>query len=414
MRATRILWVKVGGLWPLDRGGRLRSFHIVSELSQRHHVSVLTTHGPEENPGELQAKLPRCERVTSVPYAAPKRGSARFAAALARSWCSSLPVDLWKWRVPDLRRAAARMLSVRDFDLCVADFLVAVPNLPTPWPVPTVLFEHNVEHVIWKRLSRTAPPWQRPLLELEWRKVRRFEGRACRRAKLTVAVSDADRALVSALAPGAAVCAIPTGVDTAYFAPNGAREAPARLVFTGAMDWYPNEDAILYFIDAILPSIRREVPETSLTVVGRNPSARLRAAAAAAGVQVTGTVGDVRPYVDEAAVSVVPLRVGGGTRLKIFEGLAMAKAVVSTTVGSEGLPLVAGTHFLQADDPAEFARTVVSLLRDPARRQALGAAGRRLVVERYSWAHVARQFEARCEEALAASPRDSSRGGRRP
>ena len=352
----RILWVKVGGLWPLNTGGRLRSFHIISELSQRHQMSVLTTHGAGEDPHELQAQLPRCDRVASVPHTAPKRGSARFAAALARSWFSPLPVDLRKWRVPALRRAVGHLLAARDFDLCVADFLTAVPNLPSPWPVPIVLFEHNVEHMIWKRLSRIAPPWGRALLELEWRKVRRAEAQACARSQLTIAVSEADRALLTSLAPRATVCAIPTGVDTAYFTPNGVREARARLVFTGAMDWYPNEDAILHFIDAILPSIRREIPETTLTVVGRNPSSRLRAVAVAAGVQVTGAVDDVRPHVAEGAVYVVPLRVGGGTRLKIFEGLAMAKAVVSTTVGAEGLPLVPGAHFLLADDPAEFAR----------------------------------------------------------
>jgi len=399
--AMRILWVKVGGLWPLNTGGRLRSFHIISELSQRHHVFVLTTHGPGEDPRALRAKLTQCEHVVSFPYASPKRGSARFLAALARSWFSTLPVDLRKCRIPTLRRGVAHLLAVRDFNLCVADFLLAVPNLPSPSPVPVVLFEHNVEHMIWKRLGRIAPPWQRPVLELEWRKIRRYEARACAQAKLTVAVSEADRALLASIARGTTVCAIPTGVDTTYFAPNGAGEAPGRLVFTGSMDWYPNEDAILHFIDAILPSIRHDVPETSLVVVGRNPSARLQAAATAAGVQVTGTVDDVRSYVAEAAVCVVPLRIGSGTRLKIFEALAMAKAVVSTTVGAEGLPLDSGTHLLRADDPAEFARGVVSLLRDPARRRALGTAGRQLVAERYSWAHVARQFETRCEEALA-------------
>ena len=402
----RILWVKVGGLWPLNVGGRLRSFHIIAELSRRHHVSVLTTHAPGDDPRELRAELPRCEGVASFPYTAPKRDSARFGAALARSWLSPLPVDLYKWRVPALRRGVTHLLGVHDFDLCVADFLVAVPSLPSPCPVPIVLFEHNVEHMIWKRLSRTAPPWQRALLELEWRKVRRYEAQACTQAKLTLTVSEADRALLAALAPGATVRAIPTGVDRAYFTPNGVPEAHARLVFTGAMDWYPNEDAMLYFIDAILPAIRREVPETSLTIVGRNPSTRLRAAAAAARVQVTGTVDDVRPHVAAAAVYVVPLRVGGGTRLKIFEGLAMAKAVVSTTVGAEGLPLVPRSHFLRADNPAEFSRTVVSLIRDPALRKALGAAGRQLVAERYSWRQVAREFEARCEDAVTEHGED--------
>lgn len=397
----RILWVKVGGLWPLNTGGRLRSFHIISALSQRHHVSVLTTHRPGEDPRDLRANLPRCQEVTSYPYASPKRGNARFAAALARSWFSPLPVDLWKCRIAALRRAIARVLTVHDVDLCVADFLCAVPNLPLQWPVPVVLFAHNVEHMIWKRVSKVAPPWQRLLLELEWRKVRSYEATACARARLTVTVSDTDRALLSTLAPGATVRAIPTGVDTHYFTPNGIPEAHARLVFTGSMDWYPNEDAMLYFVEAILPLIRREIPDTSLTIVGRNPSARLRALAGKAGVQVTGTVDDVRPHIAEAAIYVVPLRIGGGTRIKIFEGLAMAKAIVSTTIGAEGLPLLPDAHFLRADDPGEFARAVVSLLRDPARRRALGTAGRRLVAERYSWTSVAGEFEARCEEALA-------------
>jgi glycosyltransferase involved in cell wall biosynthesis len=396
----RILWVKVGGLWPLNLGGRLRSFNIISEISQRHAVSVLTTHGPGDDPHELRARLPRCERVVSFPYASAKRGTTRFAVALARSWFSPLPVDLWKCRLPALRQEATRLLAARDFDLCVADFLFAAANLPFPWPVPVILFEHNVEHMIWKRLSRMAPPWQRALLELEYLKVRRFEASACARAKLTIAVSDADRALLTSLAPRAAVCAIPTGVDTVYFTPNGAPETRPRLVFTGSMDWYPNEDAIRYFVGAILPSIRREIPEATLTIVGRNPSARLRAVASEAGAEVTGTVDDVRPYISEAAIYVVPLRVGGGTRLKIFEALAMGKAVVSTPVGAEGLPLVSGEHFLQADTPSEFAGAVVSLLRDPGRRKALGDAGRRLVAERYSWGYVAREFEARCEEAL--------------
>ncbi len=402
MSAVRVLWVKVGGLWPLDRGGRIRSFHTIAELSRRHRVTVLTTHGPGDDPEELIRRLPHCERVVSVPHALPKQGTRRFAAALVRSWLSPLPVDLWKCRVPALRAEVARLVSAGAVDLCVADFLAAAANVPRGGAVPVVLFEHNVEHVIWRRLAWVETrPVQRALLEVEWRKMRRGESRACAQAHLTVAVSDRDRELLAALVPGARVRAIPTGVDTAFFTRNGRPETPGALVFVGAMDWHPNEDGVLHFVEAILPRIRREAPEASLTVVGRNPTARLRAVGAGAGVRVTGTVDDVRPYVDEAAVCVVPLRVGGGTRLKIFEALAMAKPVVSTAVGAEGLPLVPGEHFLQADTPDDFAAAVVSLLRDAPRRAALGLAGRRLVEERFGWAQVAREFEARCEEVLA-------------
>jgi sugar transferase (PEP-CTERM/EpsH1 system associated) len=397
----RILWVKVGGLWPLNTGGRIRSFHIISELSRRHRVIVLTTHGPADDPEGLAARLPRCEQVISAPYAIPKHGSARFILALLRSWFSALPVDLWKYRVPALHKEVLRLVAVAEVDVCVADFLGAMPNVPRDGPVPVVLFAHNVEHMIWKRLSQVETRlWRKALLEIEWRKMRRSEAQACRQTSLTLAVSEADRALLARHAPEARVCAIPTGVDTSYFTPDGSRESPTALVFTGSMDWFPNEDAILFFIDAILPRIRQEVPEASLMVVGRNPTPRLQKGASEVGVRVTGAVEDIRPYVAEAAVYVVPLRVGGGTRLKIFEALAMGKAVVSTTVGAEGLQLIPGEHFLQADEPADFAHAVVLLLRDPARRRALGAAGRRLVEKRYSWSHVAREFEARLEEEV--------------
>ena len=393
----RILWVKVGGLWPPNTGGRLRSFHLVRELARGHAVTLLTTHTPSENPLAQAEHLRECREVVSVPFVVPKRTSVRFALALGRSWLSSLPVDVSKFRVTALAAEVRRRLAAGEADVCVVDFLSALINVPRESPVPVVLFAHNVEHMIWKRLCLAERrPWRRLLLELEWRKLRRYEAHACARADLTIAVSEQDRALLSAHAAGARVVSIPTGVDTAYFAPNGAHERAAALVFTGSMDWHPNEDAVLHFLDAILPRIRRDAPEVSFAVVGRNPSSRLRAAASAARVAVTGTVDDVRPYVGQAAVYVVPLRIGGGTRLKIFEALAMGKTVVSTAVGAEGLPLVDGEHFVAADDPAEFARAVVALLGDPVRRRALGQAGRRLVETRYSWAQVAREFESRC------------------
>jgi polysaccharide biosynthesis protein PslH len=396
----RILWVKPGGLWPLTAGGRLRSFHIVRELSQRAPITVLTTHGPGEDPQALAAQLPRCE-VRSFPHAPPKAGSAAFVPSLLRSWTSPLPVDLWRWRVPGLRGAATSLLEDGAYDVCVADFLTAVPNVPLSGPRPVVLFEHNVEHLIWRRLARIETrPWRRALLEIEWRKMRRAEARACRRVRLTLAVSGEDRERLAEAAPGARVAAIPTGVDLDYFHPNGIAERAASLVFVGSMDWYPNEDGVLHFLEAVLPRVRRAAPGATLTVVGRSPSARVRAASALAGAEVTGTVDDVRPYVARSAVFVVPLRVGGGTRLKIFEALAQGKSVVSTRIGAEGLPLVPGRHFLQADDPEDFAQAVVALLRDPARRAELGAAGRRLVAERYSWGQVAREFEERLQGVI--------------
>ena len=397
----RILWVKMGGLWPPTAGGRIRSLETLSCLSRRHEVTVLTTHGPDGDPDGLVRRLPSCRRIISIPFVAPRVGSAPFAQALARSWLSPLPVDLWKWRLDAVRTQAQALMDEGLVDVCVADFLVSVPNIPRSSHVPLVLFEHNIEYVIWRRLAELErQPWKRALLEIEWRKMRRYERASCATADLTVAVSEDDRQRLEALAPSARSVAIPTGVDTEYFKPRHGPEIPRRLVFTGSMDWYPNEDAILYFTEAILPTIRAEIPDVSVVVVGRQPSPQLRAAAEQAGIVVTGTVDDVRPYVDGAAVYIVPLRAGGGTRLKIFEALAMGKAVVSTTVGAEGLALTPGRDVLIADEPEAFARSVTALLREPARRHALGRAGRLLVEKRYSWEHVTEDFEACCQAAL--------------
>jgi glycosyltransferase involved in cell wall biosynthesis len=398
----RILWVKMGGLWPSTTGGRVRSLHTISELSRRHQLTVVTTHGVGDDPEGLARHLSHCARVISLPYVVPKRGSAQFPAALVRSWLSRYPVDLWKWQVPEVR-AQVQTLMNAGVDLVVADFLFASMNIPVDGSAPVVLFEHNVEYQIWQRLARLERrPWIRAVLEVEWRKLRAREADACRRANLTIAVSSDDRHRLERLASGIAAVAIPTGVDTDYFTPMPALERPAHLVFSGSMDWHPNEDAVVYFLDQIFPLIRAQRPDTTFTVVGRNPSDRLRnAAARVGGVTVTGTVADVRPSIAEGSVYVVPLRAGGGTRLKIFEALAMARPVVSTTVGAEGLGIGPGRHYTCADTPRAFADAVVALLRDPQQRAALGAAGRHLVATCYSWSSIGRVFEQRCEEVVA-------------
>jgi glycosyltransferase involved in cell wall biosynthesis len=334
----------------------------------------------------------------------PKLGSTAFPLAVARSWLSTYPVDLWKWRVRAVREHVSSLIATGTVDLCVADFLFAAANLPFDGTVPVLLFEHNVEYLIWQRLAALeSRPWRKALFEIEWRKLRAREADACRRADLTVAVSDEDRVRLNEIAPEAATASIPTGVDTAYFKPSGPTPIPGRLVFSGSMDWQPNEDAVIYFTDTILPLVREEIPDASFTVVGRNPSARLREFAARTGIALTGTVDDVRPYLDEGDVYVVPLRAGSGTRLKIFEALAMGKAVVSTTVGAEGLSVTPGRDVVLADAPEDLAAAVISLLRDPTRKAALGRAGQALVRTHYSWEQVARVFEQCCETAVATS-----------
>src|SRR5688572_7980301 len=234
----RILWVKMGGLWPSNTGGRVRSLQILSELSRRHKVTVVTTHGSGDDPEGLGGQLPLCRQIRSIPYVVPKRGDRRFPLAVARSWLSADPVDLWKWRVPEVRAQVDSFIALGDADIIVSDFLFASVNVPFGGPTPVVLFEHNVEYQIWKRLRAIErSPLKRALLEIEWRKVMAREAEACAAADLTIAVSDDDRKRLSDLAPGARVTSIPTGVNTSYFRRNGMSEVAGRIVFTGSMDW---------------------------------------------------------------------------------------------------------------------------------------------------------------------------------
>ncbi|MES2603717.1 MAG: glycosyltransferase family 4 protein, partial [Pseudomonadota bacterium] len=260
---------------------------------------------------------------------------------------------------------------------------------------------HNVEYVIWQRLCQNETNWlKKLLLQLEWRKLRHYEVSACKRAALTITVSDADREHFLQLAPTSHIQSTPTGVDIDYFQaapPEG--EHPNEIVFCGSMDWFPNEDAMLWFCDTMLPAIRARMPDVTLTIIGRNPGARIKALADGTKIRVTGTVDDVRPHVAPAAVYIVPLRIGGGTRLKIFEALAMGKAIVSTTVGAEGLPLEDGKHIVLADTPEAFAEKIVALLRHPSARHNLGKAGRQLVETRYSWARITDTFDSLCQSA---------------
>jgi len=399
----RILWVKVGGLWPLNTGGRLRSFNTIAQLSRHHQVVVLTTHEAHEKADALNAQLADCEMVQSFPFTAPKWRDPAYAATYIRASVSAMPVDVFKYRVPALRQEVSHLLTSQKFDLCVCDFIFAVPNVRFDLGVPIVFFAHNVEHLILQRLGSTIRmPVIKAVLAIEARKMRRYETAICSAARLSIAVSPQDRDLLRTCAPASAskIVAVPTGVDTDYFSPADLPESPGELVFSGSMDWKPNEDAVRHFMADILPAIRRELPETAFTVVGRNPSSRLRELAALNAVKVTGTVDDVRPFINAAAVYVVPLRVGGGTRLKVFEALSMGKAMVASSLAVEGLPLTDGTHYLRADEPHDFAAKVVKLLRDREARRALGEAGSALTRRNYAWPAVARQFSDYCEAAV--------------
>jgi polysaccharide biosynthesis protein PslH len=232
------------------------------------------------------------------------------------------------------------------------------------------------------------------VLGAEWRKTRIAEAKACRAFDHVLTVSTDDENTVQQEFGVEKVSTLPTGVDTDFFTPAQEESQPGRQVFVGSMDWDPNEDGIIWFIREIYPRIRRTTPNATLSIVGRNPSPRLRAFAAGdPAIELTGWVSDVRPHVAKAEVVIVPLRVGGGTRIKIPEAMAMAKPVVSTTIGAEGLPFRDRHEIRLADKPQEFAQAVAELLSNASLQKSMGAAARETVVSKHGWEAVVDRLE---------------------
>src|SRR5207248_8752296 len=335
------------------------------------------------------------ERVVCLPLSLPVPKSRAEIVDYGIRLLSSQPYLITKYCRSKVNDELRALLQHETYDVIVCDFLSPAGIIPWESQTPKVVFTHNVEAVIWRRHYEVAtnPLWK-AISWWEWRKTAAAEKRYLRLADRVLTVSDTDRDSFATFLDPRKISIIATGVDVDYFQPLPGAEIPDSLVFTGSMDWLPNEDAIFYFVEAILPLIKQQHPSVSLEVVGRNPSRKLQALLEAEkSVRLTGWVEDIRPFLARGSACIVPLRIGGGTRLKIFEAMAMGKAVVSTTVGAEGLPVTNGTHVMVADDPASFARAVVVLIRDADRRQQLEVAARALVVEKYDWSAVAGELE---------------------
>jgi sugar transferase (PEP-CTERM/EpsH1 system associated) len=416
---VKLLWLNAGLLLPLDKGGKLRTWHLMRHLAQRHDIIYVSFADRVHDSQHLTGMHEVCAELETIPRSDPAKGTLRFYADAARYLVDPVPYAVAKYRSAAYRSRVEALLRTRRFDAIVCDFLVPLVNLPDHLPCPAILFTHNVEAEIWRRHAEAArQPVARTLLRRQWHRMREFERAALGRFELVLAVSDADRRTFASVYPGALrsrIHVVQTGVDTEYYTSAAQEPRPAHLVFTGSMDWLPNEDGMQLFVREILPRIRESIPDATLSIIGRAPTPAVQRLAEDRGVEVTGRVDDIRPHIAAGAVYVVPLRIGGGTRLKIFEAMAMGKAVVSTTIGAEGLPVTDGRDIRIADDPASFARAVVHLIREPEERRILEAAARRLVQDRYDWSAVAVDFERaladiRQPSATSHKPQEYSAG----
>ena len=384
----RLLWVKADFLHPPDRGGQIRTLEMLKRLHRRHEIHYVAL-----NRGDSSRASEYCSRAWLIEHRTPEKNTAAFAGQLLNGLVSPLPVAVSRYRSAQMKRRIEELLRQERFDAVVCDFLFPAPNIPDL--ASCVLFQHNVEAVIWKRHAANAPSFlHRWYFQLQARRMEAFEGEVCRTVKSIVAVSEVDAELMRTHYGARHVKSIPTGVDTGYFTPASPVPRSDDLVFLGSMDWMPNIDGAVWFVRDVLPLIRKQRPGCTLVFAGRRPArAILDLASADPGIRVTGTVPDVRPFLWGAAVSIVPLRIGGGTRLKIFESMAAGVPVVSTTIGAEGLDVQPEVEILLADDPARFAECCLRLMGDPAARAKIAQAARERVSSCFSWEAAALAFE---------------------
>jgi sugar transferase (PEP-CTERM/EpsH1 system associated) len=378
-----------------------RVFQLVNHLASRHDLTVVSFAKAEEMK-DVDALRDVCRTVRTVPVRAVDATVRRVDQF--RSLLSATPFHVQERWSPEMQRAIDDLMRKDGFDIVQLEG-AQVCLYGVPSGVAVVLDEHNIEYEVLQRMSKGERTALRRLFSgVEYRKFRRVEQRAWQRVDAVSVTSDREVPVVRQHAPRAAIGVVPNGVDLQYFWPGGEECVSNSVVFVGTLDYRPNVDGVEFLLQHVLPILREIQPGVRVTVVGAGPESTLRTFRRA-GIEVTGRVSDVRPYLAKAAVAVVPLRIGGGTRLKVIEALAMGKAVVSTTLGCEGLDVRHGEHVLLADSANAFAASVARLLADHTEARRLGSAGRALVVDRYSWTHSGQQLEALYDAILPLARR---------
>lgn len=390
----RILFVTPYLPSPPRYGAQRRLDGLMRGLAARHEVSLLSL--ADSDGVSREATRAYCRELTTVDHDVQGIGLRKKRWLQLRSLASPHSFEYLLLYRPEFQARLDELLAAHDYDVVQVEFChMAIYDLKRQRerrPL-LVLDEHNIEYDLIRRTAETPGTLDRRLYSgVNWRKLRREECDAWRRFDGVALTSVRDQQLLLEDEPGTRTVVVPNAVDLETFRPSGVEPDPASLVFLGAMNYHPNIEGIHYFVETTFPKIVARYPQVKLFVVGMNPPDSVRALASER-IEITGFVEDPRVYMERATVMVVPLRIGGGTRFKITESLAMGKAIVSTRLGAEGIDVEHGKHALLADDPESFAREVGRLLDDRQLVRRLGVAARELAEQRYGWAPAVAELE---------------------
>jgi glycosyltransferase involved in cell wall biosynthesis len=401
---VRILFLALTGPLPANNGYTLRNWALLRALAAEEHEVTLLAFGDRTLVRAADQALLEgvCRGVDLIPFTWSQLSSLRDIPRRLRGLPGPRPYSVQRFQSSAMRTRVVAHIEGEKIEAVVSDVFTAI-NLPTVSP-PILLNHHNTEHVILRRyLAQERHPAKLAYASLEYWKMKRWERDLCRVSAVGMVCSESDRVTLGRLAPSLRLEIVPNVVDVAS-ADTSVPEHPRTVLFQGGLDWYPNRDAVTFLATAILPELRRRIPDACVVIAGRNPDPRfIRRFRDIPDFRFTGTVDDMRPMIARAAVCVAPLRIGSGTRLKILEAAALAKPIVSTTLGAEGLDFRDGEEILLADEPAAFAEAVAGLLRDNRRRTVLGRAARRRVEAQYT----VTTLRHRLRQALSQATRTS-------
>ena len=394
----KILFLSPTVPFPLTDGGRIRVFNLLKQIAQKSEVTLLaleTQPTDAEGVAQLQQLGIQVHLVPNAPTL-PRLS----LGTLTNAFFKRQPITVARYDLPAYRQKFRELIATDTFDLVHYE-MFHTAQFQTETDLPSVLSQQNVDSAIWRRLcGETVNPFYKFAYWTQQLAFQRYERVLSPKFDAVTCTSDIDAAVFQQHCAEDVIEIIPNGVDVAHYQPDFSAEAPAHLIYIGSMDWYPNEDAVDFFADEVLPRIQERVSDVKFSIVGGNPSARVQKLAEKEGIVVTGRVPEIKPYFAEATVFVVPLRIGSGTRLKILEALAMGKAIVSTSVGAEGLDLKDGEEIFIADESTAFADAVTRLLTDPTLRRRIGENGRARVERDYDWRSIGEKLHTLYESLI--------------
>jgi len=392
--------------YPANSGKRLRTLNLMLQVARRHRITYVGRCAVDSEEWRAAPAFLREHRIEPilVPDPVPQKSGLAFYARLFANLFSSQPYSVTSHYSEPMRQAISEFAKQDRVDLWQLEWAPYLAMVDAALPGPRVVIAHNVDTLIWQRYYENELSFfKRAFLKTQWQKFRRFEEDAFRQATRVVAVSEEDARLIRIEFGQPNVDVVDNGIDRAYFENVQESRDARRILFLGALDWRPNLDAVDLLLDKIFPRVQVQESTAKLVIVGRHPPDELvERTRNAPGVELHADVADVRPYLAGSGVMAVPLRIGGGSRLKILEALACGLPVVSTAVGAEGLLLKPNEDYVQADEDA-MADALVQAIRNPDAMRALADHGRRIVLDTYDWSVLAKKLEASWEKCSACA-----------